>query len=552
MEAAATQAFSHAVTLGPDWGWSSHRIGVAVAHVRGYVFDGSRTLSGEEAARHAVPAILAAPDDAALIEVLKRLSGHFALVVELPQRIIATVDRIRSIPLMFGAKDGSIYIDDRGQRLRERLGLAASDIAPEQALACAMSGYAVGAQTLYRGLQQLRAGEALCLDAGGARTLRWFIYDAWNTDDVSEPEKRLSELHRFLMERLAASAAGRTIAVPLSAGYDSRFIASGLKAVGYSHVRLFSYGRPGNHEALTAKAIAERLDYPWTFIPFTTASQKAMFADPSHEVALWQLGDTCGGIPFEQDWTAIKHLKDHKVVPADALIVNGQSGDFITGNHVLAPSVNETTPQRALEAYVKKHYRLWRHLAAGSNEAVIKSLLDAEIKGAGADLDRDALHGVFEMLEYQDRQAKYVVSGQRTYEAFGFQWRLPLWDDDYVQFWRRMPLKHKLRQNLYRRVLEQDNWGGVWSGIPVNAKTITPSWIRPLRLMAKAGAAPFGRDHWHDTERRLFGWWMDPLRTSAVVPYSRAVRETRGPRHAVSFIAERYLAQHGLSLEALA
>jgi asparagine synthase (glutamine-hydrolysing) len=152
------------------------------------------------------------------------------------------------------------------------------------------------------------------------------------------------------------------------------------------------------------------------------------------------------------------------------------------------------------------------------------------------------------MIEYQDRQAKYVVSGQRTYDALGLDWRLPLWDDEYIQFWRRAEASLKRGQGLYRRVLEKDNWGGVWQNIPVNAKTIRPRWLIPLRLTAKALHAPMGRQAWHRFERRAFSWWMDPLRLSAVVPYRRALASRDDARHALAWITDRYLGQHGVTI----
>jgi hypothetical protein len=106
----------------------------------------------------------------------------------------------------------------------------------------------------------------------------------------------------------------------------------------------------------------------------------------------------------------------------------------------------------------------------------------------------------------------------------------------------------KRGQSLYRSVLHADNWGGVWENIPVNAKTITPAWIRPVRFAAKAAHAPLGAGRWRRFERRWFNWWMDPLRASAAVTYVHAARESRGARHAVAFVAERYLARHSLGL----
>ena len=44
--------------------------------------------------------------------------------------------------------------------------------------------------------------------------------------------------------------------------------------------------------------------------------------------------DSLTSIHFPQDFTAIKHLHDNNIISKDSVIVNGQSGDFISGNHL--------------------------------------------------------------------------------------------------------------------------------------------------------------------------------------------------------------------------
>lgn len=545
------------IELGGEW--QTYASGEGRIRWRGCIFEGVRTLEAQAAARRVVQIVAAAgPENASLTRALRSLAGHFAFVLEQAGRTIACVDRIRSVPLLWGRRGTEVLIDDRAPRLAERLGTGGK-IDRAQALALAMSGYTIGAGTIFEGVHGLRAGEALIVDADGARTLRWFVYDAWRTEAIAEPEKRLSELHRFVIERLAKSADGRTIAVPLSAGLDSRMIASGLKAVGYRNVRLFSYGRPGNHEASTAKTIAERLGYPWAFHPFSPASQRAMFADADH-ARMWREADCGTSAPFEQDWAAIAALKASGFIPGDALVVNGNSGDYITGAHApvalidtVAPADEDARRERVVRAVVKKHFRLWEALATPANDAAIVGLLAREATEAGADFGvGQALAGIHEMLEYQDRQSKYVVSGQRTYEWFGLSWRLPLWDDEIVEFFRHAPMDLKRGQSLYKRVLTSDNWGGVWRDVPVNVKTIRPRWIVPLRLMAKAAHAPLGQEAWHRFERRAFVWWTDPLSVSAIVPYAQALADRRGARHSVAWIADAYLARHGVTQALLA
>jgi len=546
----------HVVDVGPGWGWACFDVSGVRVHLRGYLYDGSRTLKDEAAARRIVETVAYDQDDDALSLSIARLAGHFAFIVESEERTIASVDRIRTHPILFGVRDGVTLIDDRGRRLANRMGLGQSDIDQRQAVAVAMSGYTVGSGTLYKPIKALRAGEALIQDAKGSRTLRWHIYDAWRSESLSNPDARLSELHHFLIERLVKSADGRTIAVPLSAGLDSRFVASGLKAAGYGHVKLFSYGRRGNHEVETAKVIAERLGYPWTFVNFTDQSQRALLTDPDHMRKIWGEADACTSVPFHQDWIAVSRLRETGWLPEDTIVVNGNSGDFTSGAHAPTGLMNEVSTRDnlgrrnlVLQHMLGKHFRLWESLATPSNDEVIASLLFDEAQAAGVTLGPgEELAGIHEFLEYQDRQSKYIVSGQKNYDGLGLDWRLPLWDDECIRFWCHVPMQLKRGQQLYRRVLEKDNWGGVWENIPVNEKTIRPRWIIPIRLAAKAAHAPLGQVKWHRFERRVFGWWMDPLRMSAVVPYSMTLADERGARHAISWLTERYLNQHGIDI----
>ena len=41
---------------------------------------------------------------------------------------------------------------------------------------------------------------------------------------------------------------------------------------------------------------------------------------------------------------------------------------------------------------------------------------------------------LYEKWEYEERQIKYVVNGQKTYDFWGVDWFLPLWDSEFVKF----------------------------------------------------------------------------------------------------------------------
>ena len=55
------------------------------------------------------------------------------------------------------------------------------------------------------------------------------------------------------IKNIIKDANGATIIIPLSAGLDSRLIASGLKNFNYNNVKCFSYGLKNNYETLSSK-----------------------------------------------------------------------------------------------------------------------------------------------------------------------------------------------------------------------------------------------------------------------------------------------------------
>ena len=108
----------------------------------------------------------------------------------------------------------------------------------------------------------------------------------------------------------------------------------------------------------------------------------------------------------------------------------------------------------------------------------------ASLARAGATLGApEDDYGLYEYAEFQDRQCKYVITGQRIYEFLGHEWRLPLWDKAYLDFFESYPAwQGRSTRRLYADMLTAENWGGVWQNVPVNAKTIRPHWLRPIRF----------------------------------------------------------------------
>jgi asparagine synthase (glutamine-hydrolysing) len=380
--------------------------------------------------------------------------------------------------------------------------------------------------------------------------------------DDPELRRRLADVTMGIFEKMAASLDGRPVAVPLSAGLDSRLVACALKELGVENVTCFSYGRRGNFEAEGARRVAAKLGYDWVFVEHTPRQQAATFASGECR-AFEAFADPLNAIPFHQDFFAVGSLRADGRIPGGTVMVNGQSGDYIAGNHIppslcagagdMAEDMTEDARwARITSALLDKHYDLWKVLRTPENEAKIARLLREEMEAVGGGLGKPANDfALYEMSEFLNRQVKYVVAGQRTYEWHGYDWRLPLWDNDFLDFWKAAPLAAKAGRRLFRETFAACNWGGVWGGGFDFPQTVTPAWLRPVRLAAKLMHAPLGRARWHRFEKNYFGWAMDEVCNYAVVPYGRVAHDRRGHRNAVSWHGEKYLTEKGLGFDGL-
>lgn len=547
------------VAIEEAFGWRTTARGGATFRFKGYLNDGGFTGATFTATSDGLIAAIEAGDTGRIGALLRGLDGHFALCIAAPAGVLAAVDRVRSVPLVYANEGDGLVIDDQASRMSRRLGLGVEDIDPDAALAFAMSGYTIGPATLYNGMRQLLPGEfLLCATGQGAPSVhRYAAYRPWRVETRGRDAllRELTDVTLGILEKLVRSAAGRQILVPLSAGMDSRLIVSGLAHLGHRSVGCFSYGTKNNYEAAAAKKIAAHLGYEWTFVPFTRSYARAAFSSDLHR-RYHDYADNAAATPVEHDFLALLQMDGAPWVAEDAILVNGLSGDYITGSHIppsLAAPLGSTSRKERdavlFDALVEKHYGLWQDLRTRANLRRIRTMLWRELEEAGAPFDDpEATFALYEFSEFQNRQCKYVIAGQRAYEFFGYDWRLPLWDNDYLDFWERVPLSAKVERNLFRAMLEKENWGGVWRDWPA-PRYLTPRWIVPLRFATKLACAPLGKAFWHRMERRLFAYWTDIISNYDIVRYRDVLLAPRDHRNALSWLTRSYLGQRGMTFD---
>lgn len=439
------------IALDDDYDWRRRTIGDVVVHYRGdaapvkSITDGLKAGGWEKAQ-----------------QALRMVIGHFATIVEGPGFLFASVDHCRSIPIFF-CTEGTV--SNSADLVRSEVGLNVVD--DDSVLEATMAGYVSGSYTLFQGLRQLQAGESLYWDAatGRVEVQRYYTYlpTAFHDGAADELVNRLGGIVDRTIERVIGAANGTPIWVPLSGGLDSRLVLCKLVERGYDNLHSFSYGPPGNDDAKVARRVAGRLNVPWQFLPSRRADMRRFFAS-NRRRDYWRYASGLCSIPNPQDILPLMRLMGEGRLREDDFVVNGQTGDFISGGHIPSRLLEANAGMDDLiEAIIDKHYSLWRSLKTPENLARIEARILGDL-----DLERDAnltareLAAHYERWEYHERQAKYIVNGQRIYDFLGLNWALPWWDREYVEFWQNLPASTKAGQAFYLRYLDDYDYKGLF------------------------------------------------------------------------------------------
>jgi asparagine synthase (glutamine-hydrolysing) len=480
--------------------------------------------------------------------LLSHLSGFFAFVYSGQTRSIVVVDRVASRPIIF-AKDKreTLWI---GCRLSDFNAISTGSRGGKSdslgALQLALGGQTVGFRTIRDGLSFLPAGHALSSNnRGHVELCQYWQFQPWRVR--KEGKRKLKALAADILlqtlELLNHRAGDRPIVVPLSAGLDSRAIAAGLRHLGRKNVICFSYGLKANHEAMAARAIAEKLGYDWHFIPYTHRKSRDFFNSN-----VWRSYEqfACHGasISFNSDLPALIQLLKIRPELKDGVFVNGQSGDFISGMHLPTYHTPLNNWHDLTQALCDKHFSLWRGLLTNEHSLSISDAIQEFLRDINVpELTAENGGSLYETSEFYDRQSKYVIGGQRQYEFLELEWDLPFWREGVVDFFGRLPTSEKRDQRLYSEILQTEDWGGVWHPLryPQRIRPLNVYW---LRLLAKMLCAPFGQPLWKRVDHKLFAYWMDVIRLYSIEPYSRILSDKLGHRNSVSWFTRRHIFEH--------
>jgi asparagine synthase (glutamine-hydrolysing) len=245
---------------------------------------------------------------------------------------------------------------------------------------------------------------------------------------------------------------GKKLVVPLSGGLDSRIIVAMLKRLGVNDVICVSYGRKRSRESEISKHVAEALGYEWLFVESTAKKWYECYNSKEADLFRTWAGNL-SSLPHMQDFLTVKELKIHGKIPENSVFVPGHTGDMLSGGHIPENCLENSTnfdSEAYLKASLKKHYNLWKWPYGQEIENIFRQRINKSVSGLEIK-DNVTFADAIEYFDFNERQAKFIINSVRVYEFFGYEWRIPFWDTELINFFLRVPIEYRINRKLYKK-----------------------------------------------------------------------------------------------------
>lgn len=431
-------------------------------HVKGYIFDEANNFINEEALCNYFS------NASSLDQIKEKLlsaNGSFAVVSMEPNMEFVAVDRLRSIPIFFLMEAGNCV------SISDSISHAANDsIDSVSVLEYLSASYVPGCNTLYENHKQLCAGEILLFGDSEYQVERYYSHYHNPINGRSEQTyfAELEGVTKNISGRLIESAQGRQLVVPLSGGYDSRYIVSLLVKSGYKNILCYTYGIESSYEVRIAREVCRSLGVNWEFIEY----QDSDWERYSKSTKVLEFYDyTINGVacPHVQEFIAIEKLLDKELVNSASIFVPGFCGDLLGGSYVPAKCLESATESKLLGTsfvdYIFNEYLFIGNKLNVEETESIKSRLSETLNGKDYAADMVDFVSTTQDWFTREKASKYVMNSLRVYEYFGFEWRTVLWDNELAEYWYSVPIAERVNNPLYERYLFENMFNPLDVGV---------------------------------------------------------------------------------------
>ena len=407
-------------------------------HVKGFAFDAKNNLLRGETF---IDSII--ENKSVIKEYIKNLNGLFSIIIEENDYLFASVDKLRTFPLFYTMQNNQIILTDDSHILINNQELNALSI--DEFLSCRF----VNKQyTFFNNICQIEAGEYVTFLKNYKEKEFYYSYitNHFNKNNFNKLQQNFVEIMDTIIKHIIEYANGREFVLPLSGGYDSRIIATLLKKNNYSNILCYTYGRRDSYEVEISNKVAKELGFKWEFIEYNEHTIPKNYIEDKEFLEFLEYASNNVSLPHIQDYFAVKYMSENKIISNDAIFIPGHSGDLLGGTNLSNPKSNK---DNIVDNIIKKQYTINNINFNDIRNKTLKYLTEY-------DLDEEFYYSVDDNYNIRERQSKFIVNSCRVYEFFGYQFLLPLWDDELVDFFKILPVYLKENSYFFEKVITEE------------------------------------------------------------------------------------------------
>jgi asparagine synthase (glutamine-hydrolysing) len=416
--------------------------------IKGYFFDSNNNFYQEE---NAVLFLNKIKTKGEFIDTIRAINGCFSIIIKSKEKTFIASDTTRSFPIFYTFNKKEIIISDDILFLKEKFKINTYDKLAQLEFKASLHTY--GKKTLLEKVFQVQSNEYLILENNNVIEHDFFFsYAVEKEFNVSYNVLKEQTITAFenAFERLIKSLENKPIAIPLSGGFDSRLIAVMLKKYNYKNVVCFTYGRKDSFEIENSKKTAETLGFKWHFIEYNSKLTKGYIKTKIFEKYAHFAGKH-SSMPYLQEYFAVKYLKENHLIDENSIFIPGFAGDFLGGSQFIKVIPENLKPTEIIDLIFKKKYALQQF--SFSKQKKIKQEIEKNLLAFNANYKQKILATVFEDFDLKEKIAKYIFNSASIYPFFDYQHRFPFWDKELLEFFKKVPQKHKQLKALFDDIL---------------------------------------------------------------------------------------------------
>lgn len=383
--------------------------------------------------------------------IIDKLNGSFTVILTLNDATFIYSDISRSFPIFYTKQNNDLFLSDDIYYLKSKFKI--EDFGSLASIELKASNHTYGKRTLLKDVYQIQASELLEIKKNTI-TNNSIQYN-YATQKISilnykQLQKKALEAFKNSFNRFIKSLKNRPVAIPLSAGFDSRLIAVFLKKINYKNVICYTYGKEDSFEIENSKKVAHQLGFRWYFIEY---NEKLIdnFLNSNSFKSYVEYAGKLSSMPNLQEYFAVKYLKEKNLIAENTIFVPGYAGDILGGSEYLKTIPNNPNPSSLADIIVEKKMMNY-HFKKKEKKKIVtrtKKNLNFLVK----DYKQLIPETVIDDFNIKERIAKYIFNSASFYTFFDYEFRFPFWDIELLDYFKEVPLQYKSNKLLFDEVL---------------------------------------------------------------------------------------------------